>query len=210
LKVNADIDIVFKKFRKKGVRYEIKKAEREGVEVEWCSSKKEFEIFYELQLKTRKRLGVPVQPKRFFALLWDHLILNNFGFILLAYKSAVPLAAAVFLKYKSTIIYKYSASDPDYLKLSPNNAILWEAIKWACLNGYKVFSFGKTLVSNTGLRNFKKGWGTAEEPLPYSFIASSPPFLENKLLHLVAGLVIQHSPSFVCRGIGEAFYKYFG
>lgn len=210
LKLNADPDVIFKKFRKKGVRYEIKKAKREGVEVKLCSSKKEFEIFCDLQLKTRRKLGVPVQPRKFFELFWDYLIEADMGFVLIAYKEAIPLASSVFLKYKSTVTYKYSASDPKFLKLSPNNAILWEAIKWACLNGYEVFNFGKTKLTNIGLRNFKNGWGTVEEPLPYSFIGSSPSFSSNEMLLKIAGVVIRHSPAIACRGIGKVFYKYFG
>jgi len=210
LRLDKNPEVVFKGFRKKGVQYEIKKAQRDGVEVRTCASKKEFEIFYDLQLMTRKRLGVPIQPKRFFELLWDRLIEKDFGFVLIAYKNAVPLSGAVFLKYKSTVSYKYSASDPNYLRLSPNNAVLWRAIEWACINGYEVFDFGKTRVANVGLRNFKRGWGTVEQSLPYSFIASSPASSGSGLFHRLAGTVIRHSPSFVCRGIGEALYKHFG
>lgn len=209
LNLSSDLDTLFKSFSKKFRQYP-RKAEREGLYLEACDSIKDIEMFYGLHLKTRKKLGVPIQPKKFFDLLREHLMDKELGKVFLAFYKGKPISASVILTYKKHAMIKYSASDPVYLHLRPHYFIFWKSIEWAAENGFQEIDFGKTEVDNLGLRKFKDGWGAVEEPLPYSFIASSPPSSGNGLLQRIAGTVIRHSPSFVCRGIGEAFYKYFG
>jgi len=209
LYLDHDPDVVFRKFRKKGVRYEIRKAIRNGIEVHRCHSMRDLSFFYELQVGTRRRLGVPVQPRRFIELLWDRFIQTERGFVLIARKGLHPVAGAVFLQYGSTVTYKYSASDYDYVRMGSNDLVLWKAIEWACLNKYDMFDFGKTRTRNTGLRSFKNGWGAEERPLRYSFVARSSPSNLNGLPVRIGNVLIKHTPAFVCRGIGRAFYKYF-
>lgn len=217
LKITSDADLIFRKLKKQTQQC-IHKAEREGVTVKIYRSKAGIDIFYKLQIKTRKRLGVPVQPKRFFDLLWKYVINNNMGFVVVAFLDNIPISSSVFLNYNSTVIYKYSSSDSNFWKLRANHLVLWKAIEWACLNGYSVFDFGKSEVNNTGLCKFKSSWGAIEQPLPYSVI----PFAQGRDVELGKGSIrypcfetitekmIQNSPSFVCRITGELFYKYFG
>jgi len=211
LKLASDISIIYRTFKKNHVR-NIRKAEREDVNIRFEMSKFGVDTFYTLHTITRKRQGVPVQPKRFFNLLWRLLIRNNMGFVLLAFSKNIPISGAVFLTYKTTVIYKYGASDHRYWNLRPNDLVFWNAIQWACSNGYATFDFGKSDVTNTGLRDFKDGWGTIEEPLPYSYISNSPikTVKDNSNLGKIAEKVIQKSPTFICRLTGELLYKYFG
>lgn len=209
LKLSSDLDALFKSFSKKFRQYP-RKAERDGLYLETYDSIKDIEIFYGLHLQTRKKLGVPVQPKRFFDLLWRHVIDKELGKVILAFYKDKPISASVVLTYKKHAMIKYSASDPSYFHLHPHYFIFLKSIEWAAQNGSHEIDFGKTEVDNLGLRKFKDGWGVVEEPLPYSYIASSPPSSGNGLLQRIGSTVIRHSPSFVCRGIGEAFYKYFG
>jgi hypothetical protein len=210
LQLTPDPNLVFKNFKKTQVQQCIRKSEREGITIRFDRSKDGIDAFYRLHLITRKRLGVPIQPKRFFDLLWKLLIKNGMGFVLLAFIRDIPIASAVFLNYKEHVIYKYSASDPNYLELRPNNLIIWKAIEWACLNGYKLFDFGKSETTNTGLRSFKDGWGSLEKPLPYSFISSAKTKTRSSIIEPVAKNVIQKSPLFVCKIMGELLYRYFG
>jgi hypothetical protein len=85
---------------------------------------------------------------------------------------------------------------------------LWTAIKWGCENGYHTFDFGRTDLSDEGLRAFKNGWGTREEPLVYSVITDRPPQPSSGRLKRSMAAVIQRSPTWVCRLIGELFYQY--
>ena len=88
--------------------------------------------FYNLHLVTRRRQGTPIQPLRFFRLLWERIVGRGLGFVILANhdESARYIAGAVFLHWNKTLTYKYGASLPDALHLRPNNLIMWEALRW--------------------------------------------------------------------------------
>jgi len=164
--------------------------------------------FYRLQLLTRRRQGVPIQPRRFFELLWQRVLEPGGGSVLLASVGGETVAGAVFLHENGTMIYKYGASEPSGLALHPNHALLWSAIRWACENGYRTFDFGRTAVGHKGLRLFKRGWGTREENLVYATVADEPLGRSAGHFGKVAKSVIQASPVWVCRGAGELLYRY--
>lgn len=209
--LNLGSQQVFHGFSKTQVQQRIHKAERDGVNIKMSDRWEDMQLFYGMHLKTRRRLGTPIQPLRFFRLLWERLISQGLGFILLAYKDSQFLAGAVFLHSNKTLTYKYSASDPSYWKLRPNNLILWHAIQWGCEHGYHVFDWGRTEINNTGLRQFKLGWGSEEQMLNYSSLTKVPPKPTSggNTFHLLTYL-IQHSPTWVCRTIGELLYKHVG
>lgn len=208
--LNFESQQVMQKFAKTQVQQRIHKAEREGLFIRMSTTWEALQLFYGMHLKTRRRLGTPIQPLRFFRILWEQLISQDLGFVILAYKDSRLLAGAVFLHYNKTLTYKYSASDPSYWRLRPNNLILWRAICWGCEHGHQVFDWGRTDLDHTGLREFKLGWGSEEQIIHYSVLADRPP-------KLIAGgwrkrfqtSLIRYSPNLVCRLIGELFYQHF-
>jgi hypothetical protein len=209
--LDADSDKVYRGFKKKSVQASIVQASKAGIDIKKDSSWNGMRIFYMLHCQTRQRHGTPVQPLRFFKLLWESIISKDMGFILLAYKDKLPIAGGIFLHWNKTLIYKYGASDTEHWKLRPNNLLLWEAIRWGCENGYKNFDWGKTELENEGLRNFKRHWGTKEQILHYSVISDqSPKNLTKGRLHKGLAKVIQRSPVFVCKTVGELLYRHFG
>jgi CelD/BcsL family acetyltransferase involved in cellulose biosynthesis len=209
LRLDQDPDETFTRL-KPSVRNKIRSAERSGVSVARAEAEDDLtRTFYELHTATRRRLGVPVQPRRYFSLLWRRVVEPGLGFLLVAWADGRPVAAGVFLAWGSTVVYKYGASDPDALQLRPNNALLWHAISWASENGYSTFDFGKTELANKGLREFKRAWGTDEAPLSYAVLG--PTRVSASSAERAARLtkpVIRHAPTFVCRGLGRALYRY--
>ena len=200
----------FLKSLKLRVQRPIKKAQKSGLKTEIRRDVEAMDIFYWLHLKTRKRQGVPIQPRRYFTLFHRHIIEQNLGFISLTRNNTQYMSAGVFCGFKETIAYKYGASDPAYLDLSPNHLMFWETMLYAKQQGFLRFDFGKTASSNTGLRHFKSGWSATETKLSYSYFPTVPSAgLFDVLNHKVVEPVIKHSPPFVCRLAGEALYKYF-
>lgn len=209
LKLSADTQAVYEDLHRTRVQQCIAKAERDGIKVRWAEDKCDLDTFYDLHLKTRHRLGVPVQPKRYFELLWRRIIGAGLGFILLAYKDAVPVAGGVFLTYKSTLVYKYGTSDRDYQRFRANHLLLWTAIRWGCEHGYSLFDWGRTDINNLGLRNFKNGWGAQESILTYSVLSATPPKHTVDRLSGITEAFIRHAPKWVCRIMGELLYRHF-
>lgn len=190
-------------------RRNIKIARQKGVEVVRCTAVKHLKEFYNLHLQTRRQQGVPIQPWRFFRGLGG-LFEQGLGFLLLAYMENRCVAGAVFLHWQKTLTYKYGASLPDDLQARPNNLIMWSAIQWGCENGYEKMDFGKTDLSNTGLRTFKSRWGGREFHLPYTYLAPREKKADEGRLRGLLSWIIQKSPPQVCRILGELLYKHFG
>jgi len=209
IRLDVDSDAVFGRFQPMH-RRNIRVAEKKGVRIERGNRRQDLEAFYRLHLETRRRQGVPIQPRRFFDLLGRDLLEQGLGSVLSAYKEEQCIAAAIFLHWHQTLIYKFGASATDGLSLRPNNLLFWTAIRWGCENGYTVFDMGRTDLANAGLRAFKSGWGAEETPLVYSSTsADAEQSISEKAMPAVQA-VIRNSPLWVCRAAGEMLYKHFG
>ena len=197
-------------FHRSQVQRNIRRAVREGVTVRAAEREDDLTgTFYALHVATRHRLGVPIQPRRFFKLLWRRVIAAGHGFVLLAdAQDGSPVAGAVFLTSPRTITYKYGASDAAAWGLRPNHLLFWTAIERACEAGYERFDFGRTDLDDEGLRAFKSGWGTVEEPLVYTTLAERPPTeAAGRAAHAARG-ILQRSPAIVSRAAGALLYRY--
>jgi hypothetical protein len=191
-------------------RQNIRTAEKNEIKIEWGKDLDHLRTFYGLHCLTRRRQGVPVQPWRFFELILQRLIDQGLGFILLAYHGDECLTAGLFLNWQTTLIYKFSASSDSGHDLRPNHLITWTAIRWGCENGYKVFDFGRTDITNDGLRTYKNRWGANEMPLTYSILSDNPPQLSSGGPEALMNRIIKNSPMWVCRLSGELLYRHFG
>jgi CelD/BcsL family acetyltransferase involved in cellulose biosynthesis len=208
LELEPDPDALSRRFRSEQ-RRRINVARRAGVTVTRASTHSELvDVFYRLHLRTRRRQGVPIQPRRFFDMLWERILQPGLGFCLLAFVRGIPVAGAVFLAWKHAVTYKYGASDERFLDCRPNHLLFWEALAWSCENGFREFDFGRTDLANAGLRQFKRSWRALEEPLVYSVLGDVPAPGRVRRGGTVLGTIIRHSPPLVCRAAGELFYKY--
>lgn len=208
LELSDDPGAVFAGFHKSRVRSSLKRAEREGITVALGRSQRDLcEVFYGLHVATRRRLGVPVQPRRFFDLLWERLLVQGHGFVALASRGGAAIAGAVFLASRGRLTYKFSAMDRRFGALGAGNAVLWSGIQQGCRDGARRFDFGRTEPGNEGLRAFKLGWGATETPLRYSFYAPTPP-APSVTVNPRLRSVIRQSPPWVARAIGTAAYRF--
>ena len=204
--LSPDPDLVFRRLHH-SVQRNVRKAERSGLELRRTVAETDLtELFYGLHLRTRRRLGVPVQPRRFFHSLWRRMIAEQRGFVLLALLDEVAVAGAVFLTGGRTVVYKFGASEPSWWPLRPNNLIFWDAIRWSCQNGFETFDLGRSEAHHRGLRDFKGGWGTVEEPLVYTVLGKGRP-TPPRGASLLSPL-IRRGPLWFCRAIGETAYRY--
>jgi CelD/BcsL family acetyltransferase involved in cellulose biosynthesis len=202
---------VYAGFHRSQVQRNIRRAEREGLTVRLGTSPHDLvDTFYRLHLRTRRRQGVPVQPRRFFRLLWDNTIATGLGSLLIVEAAGQPIAAAVFLTWNETVIYKFGASDESSWSLRPNHLLFWHAIRAACEQGCRWFDFGRTDIGQEGLRNFKLSWGAVEEPLFYGMVSGTPESAPSAdgMATRVLGPVIRHGPLLLCRAVGETLYRY--
>jgi lipid II:glycine glycyltransferase (peptidoglycan interpeptide bridge formation enzyme) len=187
----------------------IRKAERTGVEVVAGTTAADLaDTFYGLHVATRRRQGVPVQPRRFFSLFWERLVEPGMATVLLGRVGGAPVAGAVFMTWNGTTIYKFGASDPAFAEYRVNNLLMWRAITDACAAGSHTFDFGRTDDGNDGLRTFKRSWGADEQRLTYSTLADAAPAPGSHRAEALIGAVLRRSPPAVTRLAGELLYRF--
>jgi CelD/BcsL family acetyltransferase involved in cellulose biosynthesis len=207
LELASDPDVVARGFSKDR-RRRIRIAEGSNLQVRHAKDERDLtEAFFNLHVATRRRLGVPSQPKRFFRLLWQRIIEPGGGFVLVVEQCSVPVASAVFLAGNGTVVYKYSASAPERRRENPNDLMLSFAIRQACEQGFGTFDFGRSDLSGTGLRAFKSSWGAAEVPLVYASIGAGDQRGDAGAAGSI-GRVLRRGPTWLTRAVGEAFYRY--
>jgi CelD/BcsL family acetyltransferase involved in cellulose biosynthesis len=129
------------------------------------------------------------------------------GFALLAYHDAQPVAGAVFLEWNGRVVYKFGASAQRFWPLRPNNLIFWAAIRRSCRRGVRELDFGRSDITDDGLRAFKAGWGALEQPLVYTTLGGAPERSGERAGHLIRPL-LRHAPIWLGRSIGAVFYRF--
>ncbi len=209
LALEADAEAVLARASKSQIRRGIKKAEREGVTTRVGMDRAALDAFYALHLRTRRRQGVPIQPKSFIR-GFEQLFARGLGYVMTAEHEGRTISAAVFLAHGDTAVYKYGASDERFLNLRPNNLLFADAIRRSCAAGHRWLDFGRTDVDNTGLAAFKRSWGAEEEQLSYTYLADTPPRDGTGVAHKVLAEMIRRGPERTGQVIGTALYRHVG
>lgn len=213
LRLDADPAAVFARFHRSQVQRNVRKAEANELTLRIGTRDRDLLVdFYALHLATRRRLGVPIQPRRFFWLLRERILRSGMGWVVSVESAGRPIAAALFLASKGTVVYKYGASDADAWHLRPNHLLFWNAIRAACEAGHQHFDFGRTDADADGLRAFKQSWGAEEHRLLYHVVGDAAPMPSSPAPPGVArrlmGGVIRRSPAWICRWSGELLYRF--
>lgn len=192
---------------RKSYRHLRNRARREGITVRRGESRQDVDDFYRLHVMTRRRHGVPVQPKRFFDLIAGRLVEAGDGFVLIAEDQGRPAAAGLFLSHKDTLVTKFAASDPTMRDTGAGHLLDWTSLDAACRHGYRFMDWGRTDLEADGLRTYKLGWGAIETDLVYTHLGQRSPDATGPRVGTAAKAVIRHSPEWVCRLLGELLYR---
>lgn len=132
----------------------IRKCKKNGLYVERSTDYREFREIYE---ETMQR----VEAEKFYFFgesYYDGMRHDPHYTLMRVRKSGETLACAVFMRQGIYFHYHLAGSRTEFLKLSPNNLLLWEAIKYAKKNGYEIMHFGGGLTDSQEdtLFRFKK------------------------------------------------------
>jgi CelD/BcsL family acetyltransferase involved in cellulose biosynthesis len=194
---------------RKSLRNQVGAALRGGLRVRFSRAPADRDAFHGLMVRTRRRLGVPVQPHGFVAALWRHVIEPGLGIVALAEtRDGTAVAASLLLTWNRMLIEKFQASDAAHWQAKPNQLLIWSTIEWGCQRGYLAFDFGRSDASSTGLQRFKASWDAQELPLRYAVAGKPGTRPGGGRLDRLMSEVIRRSPALVCRALGRALYRY--
>jgi CelD/BcsL family acetyltransferase involved in cellulose biosynthesis len=192
----------------KGHRQNRNQAERRGVRIRHGSSAEDVAAFYRLHTLTRRRQGVPVQPRRFFDLIGQRLLERGHGFVSTATLDGDVVAAGLFLTHNGTLAAKFRASDPARQDTGAGFLVDWESMVTACAEGYHTLDLGRTDHGEDGQRRYKTGWGASEEPLVYTHLSDDAPNASRLHGGGLSRRIVRRSPLWAVRMIGEVLYRW--
>jgi lipid II:glycine glycyltransferase (peptidoglycan interpeptide bridge formation enzyme) len=154
---------LLKSFHSK-TRYNIRLAQRNGVEIVEDNSDKAFEKYISLTRETVDRQGFYAHTEKYHRLMWEHFhqspITNHqppIARLLTArYKREIITCWIIFV-WKDVLYYPYGASTEKYKEVMANNLMLWEAIRFGKSLGLKTFDlWGRE--EGKGFTKFKEGY----------------------------------------------------
>ncbi len=151
----------------RGLRRNVRKAEKAGVTVETARSLAAVREYYRIHCLTRKRQGSPPQPWRFFERIGTDVVEKGHGLVALAWHQGQAIAGALYLHTSTDIVYKFGGFDMAFNALRPSHLLHWTMIRDSARSGFRTMDFGRTSLDDDGLRRFKLELGTTEMPLRY-------------------------------------------
>ena len=190
-------------------RRQAKHAAAAALTVENGASLAMLERFYRIQLQTRRRLGVPPQPMRFFTAVHKVFAEIDGIEIWLASSNGRDHAGVVILRDGNVLYAKWSARAGDSLPGSSHllflNILEHHAEKAALLD------LGRTDARNAGLSRFKAEMGASSVPLPYSYFPNPPHIVSAEApgqSDRAIARVWRRLPLPVTRAVGAIAYRY--
>jgi serine/alanine adding enzyme len=142
-------------------RNEIRKAEKEGVEVREIDSFEELQIAYSILVEVYSRAKFPLANQELFnnsfRILFPKGLIKYFG----AFYNNNLIGILITLCYKNVIYDWYAGSFKRFYNKCPNDLLPWKVFLNTKAQGYNIFDFGGAghPDSNYGVRDYKKKFG---------------------------------------------------
>jgi hypothetical protein len=212
--LNRPPEVLNKSFHRTCVRQRITRASQSGIEISQGETESDIDAFYELHIMSRKRLGLPPQPREFIHAIWDTFYPQQRVSLLFAKKDGLLIGSLMLFKYKSRVSAEFAVWNEEYIKISPMHGLFWEAIQAAYREGFTMFDFGRTSPDNHTLMDFKNRWGTQVIDLPNFYYPKNKPdgtvtsetFIGRKVVREVCRV----APRPIFEGVGKFLYKHLG
>lgn len=151
---------------KEKTRYNIRLAQKSGIEVFEKDDFESLEIFIKLINETGKRQGFYNHPADYYRTLWSILKPAKMCYLFLAYYDKAPIAGIMLFRFKNMLYYPYGGSSLLYREKMPNHLLHFEAIKFGKKIGcttYDMWGAYKNSPSEKdpwfGIYRFKEGFG---------------------------------------------------
>ena len=193
----------------RSVRGGIKRSLKDRIRVDRGNSSAYMARFFDLQLKTRRRLGVPPQPFRFFSKVHENFARGDRCDIWFATLDGRDEAGMVLLREGDQLCYKWSAR-PEHGHSGANHLLVANMIE-AYAGKVASIDLGRCDMRNQGLVRSKVEIGCVAHALSYAFFPKVPPNISSEVLNgprKVASEVWKRLPLRVTRVLGEALYRY--
>ena len=186
-------------------RYNIRLAQKKGVEIIEDNSNNAFEEYLKLTRETTQRQKFYAHGEKYHRLMWETLKTNNedkeFSIHLFkAIYNKETLATWVLFVLGETLYYPYGASSIRYREVMASNLMMWEAIRFGKTLGLKKFDMWGALGPNPnvkdpwyGFHRFKEGYGARliEYVGSYDFVINNNLYFVYKILDKIRWFILR-------------------
>jgi Acetyltransferase (GNAT) domain len=191
------------------VRSGIKRGVKDNILIDRGTNAAYLARFFELQLRTRRRLGIPPQPFKFFSTVHEKFAQRGDCEVWFATRDGRDEAGLVLLRNGDQFCYKWGARAES---CHPGaNHLLVASMLEAHAGKLGSIDFGRCDTRNRGLVRSKADLGCVQRPLPYAFFPRAPHRISSEVLSGPAQIlssVWKKLPLPVTRVLGEALYRY--
>ena len=157
--MSSSLENTYTSFGRRSIRRFIRKAEENNLSFRLGNSEKDLKIFYDLEVKLRRDIGLPPAPYNFFYSIWSNLKKSSMVFLPIVSVDKEPIAASLVLYYKDRIYFEYTGLSKKHKKLYGNHKIHWEMIKLAQKEyNIKYVDLGRVSINHASLIFFKENW----------------------------------------------------
>lgn len=149
-------------------RYNIRVAQKHGVEIGEDDSDEAFDAYVRLTQETTKRQGFFAHSQEYHRLMWKTLKTKSSltAHLLVARYQSKTLVCWIVFVFKDTLYYPYGASSSEHRETMASNLMMWETIRFGKKMGLKTFDMWGALGPNPdpkdpwyGFHRFKQGYG---------------------------------------------------
>jgi hypothetical protein len=200
---------IFRRLHRDCIQRKVRRAQKEHLEVKGGRDAELLRDFYLMVVRTRRRQGLPPQPKAWFRNILH--CMRDSAVILVAYKDAAPIGGILTLQRGKVLYYKYGASESEFHSMGAMPYLLWTAIESGIDRGLEQLDMGRSEPDNLGLVAFKERWGAERSELTYwrSPAAAVSP-VSNGAWGRMARRVCGHIPDKCLAIIGGHSYRHVG
>lgn len=140
-------------------RYNIRVAQKHGVEIREDNSPRAFSQYLRLTEETTSRQGFFAHNRQYHERMWEVLKRANIAHLFTATYKKEALAAWILFTWEKTIYYPYGASSRLHREVMAPNLMLWETMRWAKAHGYTSYDlWGALGPSQTGQPDPNDPW----------------------------------------------------
>lgn len=121
---------------------------------------------YDALLSCKRNLGTPFFGRRYLQAIKAEFA--DKAEILTVLKDRQTICSVMSFRFRDEILPYYGGGGVAARQYYGNDFMYWAVMEKACLEGVRVFDYGRSTVG-TGSYRFKKHWGFEPEPLAYEF-----------------------------------------
>jgi lipid II:glycine glycyltransferase (peptidoglycan interpeptide bridge formation enzyme) len=147
----------------KGHRADVRRAEREGVQVRVAATERDVDLLHEMMRATQQRKGFGIHSPGYYRALWRFF--GDDAHLLLAERDSTVVAAALIIAFGRQAIYLAAGSTRAGLDARASHALQWHAMRWARDRGAATYDLWGIPDARGRLALAVEGGGEVDEKL---------------------------------------------